>query len=87
VAPEGGDAELEHYVNDMTLSVLRMALREAKQRGQGGLTLRLQEVSDPSAPFWGIGTRGLLLPRASLELLQETDAPAVGVALELAEEP
>jgi len=85
VAPAGGDAELEHYVNDMCLSVLRLALREAKRRGRAALTLRLQEVSDPGAPFWGVGTRGLLLPRAALELLRETDAPAVGVDLELQE--
>lgn len=86
VAPEGGDFELVHYVNDMTLSVLRMALREAKARGHGTLTLRLQEVADPAAPFWGISKRGVLLPREALELLKETDGPAVGVTLEL-EEP
>lgn len=84
--PEGGDAELEHYVIDMTLSILRMALREAKARGAPSLTLRLQEVADPGASAWGMGTRGVLVPRASLEFLRDVDAAAVGVAVEL-EEP
>jgi hypothetical protein len=85
VAPRGGDEELAHYVVDMSLAVLRMALREAKARGRSSLTLRLQAVADPAAPYWGIGQRGLLLPRESLELLAETDAPEVGVVLELQE--
>lgn len=84
--PEGGDPELEHYVVDMTLAVLRMALREAKARGESSLALRLQAVADPAAPAWGMGTRGVLVPRDSLEFLRDTDAAAVGVKVEV-EEP
>lgn len=87
VAPEGGDTELEHYVVDMTLAVLRIALREVKARGQASLSVRLQEIKDPAAPFWGVGKRGVLVPTASLHFLQETDADAVGVAVELQQGP